>query len=67
MDARYSYLQAVSSEPALPIKPSHAAGKATAEDSPVLHAAIGLAEQIRAASDEIERGRRIPPSIAQAM
>ena len=67
MDARYSYLQAVSSEPAVPIKPSHAAGKGTAEDSPVLHAAIALAEQIRAASDEIERGQRIPPSIAQAM
>jgi hypothetical protein len=30
-------------------------------------AAIGLAEQIRAASDEIERGRRIPPGIAAAM
>jgi len=68
MDARYSYLQAVvSSEPALPIKPSHAAGKATADDSPILHAAIGLAEQIRAASDEIERSRRIPPGIAQAI
>jgi alkylation response protein AidB-like acyl-CoA dehydrogenase len=43
------------------------AGEATADDPPVLHAAIGLAEQIRAASDEIERGRRIPPSIAAAM
>jgi hypothetical protein len=68
MDARYSRLQAVmTSEQALPIKPSHVAGKATADDSCVLHAAIGLAEQIRAASDEIERGRRIPPGIAQAM
>src|SRR5690242_3801805 len=43
------------------------AGQAGPEDSPVLHAAIGLAEQIRAARDEIERGRRIPPSIAAAM
>ena len=67
MDARYSYLQAVSSEPALPIKPSHAAGKATADDPPILHAAIRMAEQIRTASDEIESGRRMPPSIARAM
>jgi indole-3-acetate monooxygenase len=43
------------------------AGEAGMEDSPVLHAAIGLAEQIRAASDEIETGRRIPRSIAAAM
>jgi len=68
MDARYSHLQAmVTPEQALPIKPSHAAGKATADDSPILHAAIGLAEQIRTAGDEIERGRRIPPGIARAM
>ena len=40
------------------------AGEAGADDSPVLHAAIGLAQQIRAASDEIETGRRIPQSIA---
>jgi alkylation response protein AidB-like acyl-CoA dehydrogenase len=37
------------------------------EDSPVLHAAIGLAEQIREASDKIETGRRIPQWIATAM
>lgn len=43
------------------------AGQAGPEDSPVLHASIGLAEQIRAASDEIESGRRIPLSIAAAM
>jgi indole-3-acetate monooxygenase len=43
------------------------AGEAGTEDSPVLHAAIGLAEQIREASDEIETGRRIPQSIATAM
>jgi indole-3-acetate monooxygenase len=68
MDARYSRLQAVATcEQALPAKPSHVAGKATADDSCILHAAIGLAEQIGAASDEIDRGRRIPPHIAQAM
>jgi alkylation response protein AidB-like acyl-CoA dehydrogenase len=33
----------------------------------VLHAAIGLAGQIREASDEIERSRRLPPDIAAAM
>ena len=43
------------------------AGQAGKEDSSVLQAAIGLAEQIRAASDEIETGRRIPQSIAAAM
>jgi indole-3-acetate monooxygenase len=43
------------------------AGEARTEDSSVLHAAIGLAEQIRAASDEIESSRRIPQSIAAAM
>ena len=41
--------------------------EATTEDPPVLHAVIGLADQIEAASDEIERGRRIPQSIAAAM
>jgi indole-3-acetate monooxygenase len=51
----------------LPIAATHVAGEATVNDSPILHAAIGLAEQIRAASDEIERGRRIPPAIASAM
>src|SRR6266478_521385 len=43
------------------------ASQAGKEDSSVLQAAIGLAEQIRAASDEIETGRRIPQSIAAAM
>jgi len=57
----------VTTEQALTIKTTHTAGRATAEDSPVLHAAIGLAEQIRAASDEIERGRRIPPGIVAAL
>jgi indole-3-acetate monooxygenase len=44
-----------------------AAGTASADDPPILHAAIGLAEQIRAVSDEIETGRQIPQSIAAAM
>ena len=43
------------------------AGAATKNDSLVLHAAMALGEQIRAASDEIEAGRRVPPSIAAAM
>ena len=43
------------------------AGGATKHDSPVLHAAVALGEQIRAANDEIEAGRRVPPSIAAAM
>jgi len=52
---------------ALPVKMTLAAGEATTDDPPVLHAAIGLAEQIREASNEIERGRRLPPDIAAAM
>jgi alkylation response protein AidB-like acyl-CoA dehydrogenase len=69
MDTRTSLLQApiVTPEPALRIKVTPAAGQATADDPSVLHAAIGLAERIRAASEEIERGRRIPPDIAAAM
>ena len=43
------------------------AGGATKHDSPVLHAAIALGEQIGAANDEIEAGRRVPPSIAAAI
>src|SRR5271155_1213975 len=43
------------------------AGEAVPQDSPILHAAIGLAPKIREASEEIERGRRLPPHIAQAM
>src|SRR5437016_12714517 len=69
MDAITPALQppTVTTEQPRPIKRTHAAGVATADDSPILHAAIGLAEQIRAASDEIERGRRLPPGIAAAM
>ncbi len=43
------------------------AGQAFADDPPVLHAALKLGPQIQAASDEMERIRRIPPEIAQAM
>ena len=43
------------------------AGEAGPDDSPVLHAAIGLADQIRAAGEEIEACRRIPQPIAAAM
>jgi indole-3-acetate monooxygenase len=46
---------------------THVAGKAAPDDSPILHAAIGLAGQIREASEEIEQGRRIVPRIAAAM
>ncbi len=69
MDARPSLMQSsiVEPEQRFAINTTHAPGQATADDSPVLHAAIGLAEQIRAASDEIERGRRLPPGIAAAM
>jgi hypothetical protein len=69
MDAITSPLQPdiVTPEQALPIRIPSAAGQATADDSPILHAAIGLTGQIRAASDEIERGRRLPPDIAAAL
>jgi alkylation response protein AidB-like acyl-CoA dehydrogenase len=43
------------------------AGKAFADDPPVLQAAIELAPRIRAAGDEMEQMRRIPPHVAQAM
>jgi alkylation response protein AidB-like acyl-CoA dehydrogenase len=68
MDARTPALQLpiVTTERERTIRKTHSAGRAATGDSPILHAAIGLAEQIRAASDEIERGRRIPPAIAQA-
>jgi len=69
MDAITPALQPpiVTTERELTIRTTHSAGRAAADDSPVLHAAIGLAEQIRAASNEIERGRRIAPDIAAAM
>ena len=43
------------------------AGKATQDDPPVLHAAVGLPEQIKAASDAAEAERRLPSSVAAAM
>jgi indole-3-acetate monooxygenase len=43
------------------------AGQALPQESPILHAAIAMAPKIREASEEIERGRRIPPQIADAM
>jgi len=43
------------------------AGTASADESPILHAAIALAPQIAAAGGEIEQARRIPPPIAKAM
>ena len=69
MNATLSSLQAaVSTSEHMPaIKMTHPAGQATADDSPVLRAAIRLAEQIRPASAEIERGRRLPAGIAAAM
>ena len=39
---------------------TYAAGQAEPNDSPILHAAIAMAPQIRAAGDEIERARRLP-------
>jgi hypothetical protein len=62
MDAITPALQppTVTTEQALTIKMTQPAGQATADDPPVLHAAIGLAEQIRGASDEIERGPSNP-------
>ena len=69
MNATLSSLQTAvfTPEQAPTIKMPHAAGQATADDPPVLGAAIGLAGQIRAASEEIERGRRLPPRLAAAM
>src|SRR3954454_6649657 len=43
------------------------AGTASADESPLLHAAIALVPQIAAAGDEIEQARRIPPHIAEAI
>jgi alkylation response protein AidB-like acyl-CoA dehydrogenase len=69
MDAITSPLQSVNLRPgqSRPLKVTHSAGRANADDPPVLHAAIGLAEQTRESSDEIERSRRLPPGIAAAM
>ena len=46
---------------------TYAAGHAEADDHPILHAAIAFAPQIRAAAEEIERARRLPKSIVDAL
>jgi indole-3-acetate monooxygenase len=46
---------------------THPAGHAEPTDSPVLHDAIALRAEIQAASVDIERGRRLPKSIAEAL
>ena len=46
---------------------TYAAGQAEPTDSPILHAAIAMAPQIRAAGDEIEQARRLPASIVEAL
>jgi alkylation response protein AidB-like acyl-CoA dehydrogenase len=46
---------------------TYIAGRASKDDSPILHAAIGLAPQIRSAREEIEQSRRIPPPLAASM
>ena len=58
-------LERIGTEGSLPM--IHIAGKASKEDSRILHAAVGLGSQIRAASEEIEQGCRIPPTLAAAM
>jgi indole-3-acetate monooxygenase len=42
-------------------------GQAEQTDHPILQAAIAMAPKIRAAGEEIEKGRRIPKSIAEAL
>jgi alkylation response protein AidB-like acyl-CoA dehydrogenase len=46
---------------------THAAGYAEANDHPIPHAAIELAPQIHARSEEIEQARRLPKSIVEAL
>jgi alkylation response protein AidB-like acyl-CoA dehydrogenase len=46
---------------------TYAAGRAEPTDSQILHAAIAMSPRIRAAAEEIEQGRRLPRSIAEAM
>jgi Acyl-CoA dehydrogenase, C-terminal domain len=43
------------------------AGQAAPADHPILHAAIAMAPRIHAASGEIERERRLPPSLVKAL
>ena len=44
-----------------------AAGLAEPADSPILHAAIGMAPQFRHAADEIEQARRLPKPIVDGL
>jgi alkylation response protein AidB-like acyl-CoA dehydrogenase len=69
MNATFSSRQAADFVPerTLTRNRTHAAGQATADDAPVLQAAIGLTGQIRAAREQIEQGRRLPPGIAAAL
>jgi indole-3-acetate monooxygenase len=46
---------------------TYPAGQAKPADHPILHAAIEMAPKIQAAAEEIESGRRIPRSIAEAL
>jgi alkylation response protein AidB-like acyl-CoA dehydrogenase len=46
---------------------TYLAGQAAPSDPPALHAAVAMAAEIRAAGDEIERERRIPPSIVERL
>ncbi len=46
---------------------THIAGKAATDAPPILHAAIALLPQIRAAREKIEAGRRLPPAPAGAI
>jgi alkylation response protein AidB-like acyl-CoA dehydrogenase len=43
------------------------AGKAFPDDPPLLHAVSEIGPKIRAAGDEMEQMRRIPPHLVQAM
>jgi alkylation response protein AidB-like acyl-CoA dehydrogenase len=43
------------------------AGRAFSDDPQVLHAAIELGPKIRAAGDEMEQMRRVPPHLARAL
>ncbi len=43
------------------------AGRATENDSPILHAAVALRQQIVVAGDEIEQARRLPTPVAEAV
>ena len=46
---------------------TYAVGQAEPNDCPILRAAVALAPQIRAAADEIERGRQLPKSIVDGL